>query len=1805
MKLPKTTYQFVRFVLFNLFIIQTFSRFIEEDKKFNLHPDSLSSSFSTNYLNEEATNQFRIKLSSLDLLSEKILSIYLESENSDLYLNIWVSPERKKTTESLKIGSYSGNALFIMNESLFDEKLNYVKTGKSLLFSVRSVSNQKDIKKTKYDLKIVISDKVSLPSNKSITTMVDPKLNVFGIDFMYNGQDYPDLSKLRLQLSSIRTYKDWNLSAFVNHNDEKYELNSIFKKSVGGVLDSSIAKLCKDPSCIYSMTVSQHKIHMMEIETFIISSTETISINHYESYYDKTYLNDQITTYILPITKEMENMDISISLVPVHSETNLYINPDILPKKLESYLYSEKGHLAKRITISWKDLVNIKTDKKNIYISVDCPRPGEYLLKTEIHEQGKRGRMHSGVVESGMVQFDEIAEYFYSIEIIESQDISFDVKLNINSGDADLYVKRCSEDEECSISEEETTHDNVFKVENTLNEKDLKKVFKCSHEQGQSSTFCNFSIGIKGKENHGTHYEISLNENKFHRLLLPGHSLSLDLQPNEISYLKFSIPHSDANNTRLFLSIESIWGDFDVYISKKKEFPCLSSNEITESFKENSYNILSTMKNIELLPEKFAKNENSIDGIYYIAIDPSSESFLNLKIFEKKDHEISIHTLSAGKPVKGNISDEKEIIYYSIKVSLEDTKTDSISVNLIPLKGNFIMYANRNEILPTKSNHEFFSENNHLELKIEVNKKTTEEFLIGIESFGNRENNEDLHFSINFGYSTKPLRLVPGVFSSHFMKSKNIFLIKILDKFNDLLILKSIIDGYNIRLCAGFTTTQTDLSEIELCEFSAMEKAVSLYFNKDTLKSKCDSVKKESTNHSPSCFLKISVEGISNQKFKLGYTYNDKPFHLTKGEIMNGPWILDPDARINFIYHPLEKQEIGLYFNSKGGSLSIFSKLVDSSEEFIYPSEDDHNDGQLTKIGYVSNIYYSEEQITGSKEILLSVLPTDSISGEHSDLGYDSQNSFILQTTTGCIEIMRTQALSQSILENEWTYFSFYNNGNSSQFKIFVISQDAVHLELLLSPGLASRPPITNAPLLSKSAIGAIELEVTTSDLSKQAHSSNLNLKGHYIAAVKSKKDTNIHIYWNNKPDLNYLELTPNEPSTMILNPNQKLYFAVYVKDSEGVIKGDSAYIERKDIKLYFKVSVKASVYVLKSNSNELDVPSPSNYIWKEETASKGGIVLITISPKDPGYCVDCLYIGYVESNESGTADILANIKHDNMPIHLKPGFTFPEFINPKDELLMSLFTVDTSVVDLTISILSGDCKVYISRSKDISTKKYDEVFSSKTELKGFLFIQISPQKYQISEFTEWFILIKNSNPNPTSLTISVNKNSIHSHIEPGISKFVKLGPGEQSKYYYKPSSLETRFEARLQLDQLENIKLKHQALELLEQNLSIYQIDTKGESLSLQPSKVNKIENILYVEFEFVSGGENTFVLKAYNPVDCFTFFKLDLVAGYYHLINFNTFNYSMATKSNPDVFEAYGAPSQFVYVDLKVCKGDPKVLFYESESNQIEDKKERDFRTIRSEHSVTHSLMLTKSKIFLKVLAENDSDAIYSLNMYNQKDIEDRGFVELNDFSNNDVKVNLSSSYVQVAPVTVTSTIKEGFIVKVVYIVYLSTNIDQIKFAKNCGKHLIHKAFDNHTDLLKFTSEHTMSKKSKSSIKNIKINLKGLPRSQTFNGIVVASVNLFPKEDGHLTPIRSGRVYYKEFSIRTSQYDIDIEIVIWVVISVMAMLMLMFVCKSVLLSKRTNGKAQLKDIDDETVMAFKAFSLLETNHKQEMEMQ
>ena len=120
--------------------------------------------------------------------------------------------------------------------------------------------------------------------------------------------------------------------------------------------------------------------------------------------------------------------------------------------------------------------------------------------------------MSPGITEAGFIKFDEFANYMYFFEVYETQDVSFKVNLNVISGDADLYLYSCRDIANCQIDKEKINDKKIDKVENSQSQKSIQKNFKCINKTEKIKA-CKFAIAVKGKENHGTHYDISLTEN--------------------------------------------------------------------------------------------------------------------------------------------------------------------------------------------------------------------------------------------------------------------------------------------------------------------------------------------------------------------------------------------------------------------------------------------------------------------------------------------------------------------------------------------------------------------------------------------------------------------------------------------------------------------------------------------------------------------------------------------------------------------------------------------------------------------------------------------------------------------------------------------------------------------------------------------------------------------------------------------------------------------------------------------------------------------------------------------------------------------------------------------------------------------------------------------------------------------------------------------------------------------------------------------------------------------------------------------
>ena len=954
-------------------------------------------------------------------------------------------------------------------------------------------------------------------------------------------------------------------------------------------------------------------------------------------------------------------------------------------------------------------------------------------------------------------------------------------------------------------------------------------------------------------------------------------------------------------------------------------------------------------------------------------------------------------------------------------------------------------------------------------------------------------------------------------------------------------------------MCAWFATVDS-IPNLDSCTHTADDKNVSLYVSESELDKNCPRRK----DNGSKCFIQLKIEGDKNVKFSIGFTYNDHPFQLAKHTVVTGPMITHANVQINFIYHCEVNQPAVVFFNSKGRDLKFFTKLVrgdafDDENSMNFPSASSYDLENQKKNGYITNAIYSEASISkfgSSPEILITVK-----SAQSEEAMFDPMHYFVLQISTDSHEILRTQTHVEAVAEDVWNYYTFYNNGNSNSLRIYVSTLVMSRLEVLLSRGLQSRPPFTNKPLTSKVGLGNVDLILIPSDLKIDAHSSKDKLKGHYTLAVKSSVACNLNVFWNNKQDLNYIEITPNIPSSMTLEKSRSFYFSFYVQDTTNPTK------DKGIISIYIKTDVKASVYMLKTNG-ELKSPDPSNNMWRTELPNFGGITVIQIKPTDANYCTECLIMGSIESNDEGHVTILSNIRHSGSAIQLTPGFTFPEILYPREKLLFKITNEDSDQIDLSLSMLSGYISIYISSFPEISETKFDESYNLEKTLDSHKFISIVPSKYNIFSPHDFYILAVNDRIESASFTMTVDKNKIRSPIEPGITKFLHLGPGEATDFIYTPKQTENFFEVRMELKQVYDEKYIEIAFENLRNFLALYHVNENGDRFLMKLRKQSITDNKIFFSFDISQNTKGTFAIHLSNVISCPVSIAVDLLNGNYKLINFNQFAVDQLRKGGNIIYEGYGDQSKLVVVDLKICHGDVEVEYFQSDLNNIDKENTTTFKKIVDKNSLASLIKLDHERLFLRIKNKVDTKSVYQINVFTEKDLENNPYSLVEEGNNGKVDVELDNNSVSFAPISIKSSYSNDFYHVVNYTLVISNDKNVLNYGKNCGNHMIDQIWKDYHLLMFSTSTifKTMEEIERFN-QTIRIKVDGMRTDTRYYGIVVARIDLFPKEGGYLSPTRSGKVYYDDFVFITAKYDIPIIFIISILIS-LAFFTFLFCC-------------------------------------------
>lgn len=1753
----------------------------EKPTLLNIKSENPTIEISQNF--QTSSNYFKIQLDDESILENNKFYIVFESENKDFIISILKSGGLKsRSNVVMDLVTVSGNILMAMSDTYFNGHLKYFQEEGSLSFFV---NNRSENGPFDYKIKILVQEQAELTGGKSYTTRVDYKLKSIQCLISYDGTKIKDFKKIRFQISTIKYDKDFYLSSSLTDPDgNTYILNNVFKNLIGGILSEPSLKICKSQSCDYTLKIKLKNIKSINIETFLIPSTETLSFDHYGQYYDRVYTENSTTHYKIPYSPSTENLDYTITLIPVTASNNLYINAVTKPLSLEKYDWKEKGSLAKRITIRWEELRDMDAARDDLYVAVFNSKSGEFLLKIEAHEREIRGKLHHGVIESGFIKAKEFNNYLYMFEVFKDQEIDFSLKMNIISGDADLYIKQCKSFSGCKFEEANIGEEGVLKIESKNSVKEINHKFQCKYDHAYHGNFCNFAIGILGKENHGTHYDITLHENKFHRLMSPNHGFNVNLNPGEMNYLKFSLPGN--TKAKLYFSIESIYGNFNVYLDKHQEFPSEEKNSIKESFYSSKNGLYNSLRTLELSPKKFKESIKS--GIYFIAINALTSCSLKLRYYEKNDSEILIHTLKAGHQIRGSLSNYKDIRYYTIKASLGTDQANSVSVNITPIKGSFILFASRNGKIPTKDDNDLFSTNNTIELTYDEY-SNHEEHIIGVELTSDYKDvlEEEFQYFVSITYSNKPLKLNPGILSTHTIKENNHYVIEVTADMAEMLILKSIVDGHNISLCAKFNQGKE-------CVKSADERYISIYFDETELNKHCEGVDK--------CSILLEVNANKGQIFSIGFTYNDHPFKLTKEKIFNGPAIMKLDHKINFVYHTEKNQSVSLYFNSKGSDLEIYSKLI-SSEELkknmlvVFPTRNDHDESNRLVKGYSTNIFYNSvliDKYSENVEILISVRPSINITTK-SPKTYDGLRSFIIQAGITSTEILRTQVHSQYLNEEEWVYFTFYNNG-PKPINIYASADISTVLTVLIAKNKQSRPPFNTSPLLKKVSVGKVDILLNKNNVKSQnTYKDDKELTGYFTIGIKSSGSSLVDIYWTNTEKFDYIELTPSHPSRIVLKSGKDLYFNFYAKEmSDGVD-------QRGVIRIYVQTDVRADVFVLKSLDADITKPSRSDNKWFTTLGRKGGVSVIEIYPSDEDYCLDCNYIGFVETVEDGSVSLLADVEHDNIPIYLTTGFTFPEILREHQSRLFRIYNEDDDEISLSFSLLSGFIEIYLGKDETVNEKNKVMSYNLADTMEKYMFIKIKPSAFDITRDHDYFIYVKNSRSEPCSFNVSVIKNTLKSKIEPGIRKNFRLGIQESAEYFYDLKEDEKKFEVQLEVKWIEQISKKKEVLNKLKEYLNVFLYKDNDNKILMKKTIVSIDQNRIYIELE-TEEIVGVVSIHIFNPVASEVELNLDLNIGGYKLLNLNDYNLDKTEGEDYNIYEIYGHKGAFLFVDLRICFGDVKVSFYESDYNKINEREHSKYKTIKDSHSLVHYLKLEHERLFVKVQNSKRVDlSLFNISIFNEKNLDNNPYSEISQGNLGKVSIETDTGSISFEPLKIKSTYSENFNHKIIYTVYLSENLKQMKYAKNCGKYMSQKAFPD-ANILKFEKQiifKTIEEIKTYETKRITITLPNLSTSKKYYGIVISTINLLSNNPGDVKPIKSGKAYYDEFIYVTPKYNLPFKSIIGICISLGIFLIMYFLIKDYVFGRlgeygRFEKLSDLRRVED-GVLGFNAVGVLE----------
>ena len=643
--------------------------------------------------------------------------------------------------------------------------------------------------------------------------------------------------------------------------------------------------------------------------------------------FDDVAMAETQNTYVIHLDEDRVNENSSVLLTFQFYEglVNYFIHPDVLPSRLQDYLWNISSYGEEVIRLSALERKKFGFNKK-IYITVKPTETVAYSISyrpinTESKSWYGGQTLAPEKTYMSFIQDGEVQTFWYHAQC----NLSTDLGVFANTGNVHVAVFRCEYLEDCYLTA--ANFSNLGAIQKLVYYSNSSKMWKSGSFNASHvnyTHYCHYAIGVLGaSQNPSTNessYEIWVDQKNTVTKLIEGSTFKAEMAAFVQRQFTFRI-QNEANIERVTFRVTPLSGRGQYTLN----FAPYDPNALP-------FHTTSTAWSIDVARSPL---QTTLAGVYNLTLTALEASiFFITPVIHRKNTTsgTTTHkplTLPAGVTLRHSISKD-EVAYFQFRTNFPKNFSGSITVLIQPIRGKVTMYMNVNgKSLPSNKSdeHAWRSYGNQLTISSfypDFNPQGLYQIAVYPQPYNRSQYYDTYSFSIAYINSEEFLYLRDG-FPFDFTVSKSMpmyFEIDYSPEDGDLLFTKSSRSDYELFVSANpliVFPNQTSYT-------ARTQNTFSVALKENQLRSACHF--SNSTSKYETCTIYLSA--FTNYTYPVGgyiiVSKSKKTVDLAEGVSSYQPILRDQTYRFNYYPSSLSNLLVVKAW-SQYKKVSVFAKV--------------------------------------------------------------------------------------------------------------------------------------------------------------------------------------------------------------------------------------------------------------------------------------------------------------------------------------------------------------------------------------------------------------------------------------------------------------------------------------------------------------------------------------------------------------------------------------------------------------------------------------------------------------------------------------------------------------------------------------------------------------------------------------------------------------------------------------------------------------------------------------------------------------